>query len=361
MPKEILLYEESIVPELVETTDVQDIATTATDLTNTATPVVSQTLPFMIGYVQPINAPQGFIFGLTSRDRTSISDPDYPASPDQPVSPALPQDSIITRSLVKTQERSVLISFTNEVEQDVMSLFDPRDSSVNYFGKDEKVSQFFLEYGNYKLNNKVNADFMSWLGTTATVKGSATIANYSEMNKILGVIGELKEALFRQTGKSGKTWIVVSPRIANYLSTVESFVNHNNSEWFNKGRTSPKTDINPYVGSFGDTDVYVYNGAHLAGGVTGTTETSGFIYVGLQGGPSSASVFYTPYKKYIVRSGDDSHTGHSVLWYKIRDAWTLNPQDTLDETMTGTDLTAANNNSKFIVSASITFNETLLS
>jgi len=362
MPKEILLYEEIISsPQLNEETNVQDIAKTDPKLTNIAVPTVSQTLPFMIGYVQNIDAPQGFVFGLTSKDKTAISDPDFPASPNNPSSPDLPNDAVITRSLVETSERSVIISFTNEVEQDVMNLFKPDLSNVNFYGTDNKVSQFFLEFGSYKLNNKINNDFMSWLGSVATIKGSATIASYSEMDKILGIIGELKEALFKQSGKSGKTWIVVSPRIANYLSTIDNFINHNNAEWFNNGRTSPDTHINPYVGSFGDTDVFVYNNAPLAGGISGTTETTGYIYIGLQGGPNSSSVFYMPYKKYILKGGSDSYTGQSSLFFKIRDAWTLNPQDTLDQTQTSTNTPIPNNNSKFVSKANVTFSENLLS
>jgi len=362
MPKEILLYEEPVVLEsnLTETSDVQDIANTNTKLSTIAKPMVSKTLPYLVGYVQPIDAPQGFIFGLTSRDKTSISNPDYPASEAQPSAPDTPQDSVITRKLVKTNERSVSISFTNEVEQDVMNLFDPTRSDIKYFGRDENIPQFFLEYGNFKLNNKVNDDFMSWLSSTATVKGSATIDDYSKMENLIGIIGELKEALFKQSGKSGRTWIIVSPRIANYISSVHGFINHNNADWFNNGRMTPSTEINPYVGTFGDTDVYEY-GTTLAGGTSGTTETDGFIYVGLQGGPGTSSVFYTPYKKYIVKTGDDPFTGHSVLWYKIRDAWNLNPQDTLDQSMTTTDLPTPTNNAKFIVKADISFSSTLLS
>jgi len=363
MPKEILLYEEDInLTSLTEETDVQDIAPTASNLTNIAVPAVSQTLPFMIGYVQNINASQGFVFGLTSRDKTSISNPDYPATPNNPASPDTPDDLIVTRSLIQTSERGVNISVTNEVEHDVMTLFNPTLSNTEFYGGENgKIGQFFLEYGNWRLNNKTNADFMNWLDGVCTVKGSATIDNYAEMDKILGIIGELKEALFKQSGKSGRTWIIVTPRIANYLSTVNGFVNHNNSEWFMNGRKIPSTSINPYVGTFGDTDVFVYNSSSLAGGTSATTETSGEIFMGLLGGPGTSSIFYTPYKKFVIKGGSDSYTGQSVMFFRIRDAWMLNPQDTLDENTTGTELPEPNNNSKFVVKADISFTETLLS
>ena len=362
MSKEILLYEDFF-PELdiiTESTDSTDIATTASNLSTISTPTVSASLPQLIGYTQKIDAPEGFIFGLVPRSKTSISNPDYPASPAQPAAPDTPIDPIITRILVKTEERGVLLSVTNEVEQDILNLFDSSESEVQYFDKDEYVSQIFLDYGTYNLNNKVNADFMTWLSSVASVKGSTTIANFSEMNKINGVIGELKEALFKQTGKSGKTWIIVTPRIASYLSTMDGFVSHNKADWFNKGRIYPNTQYNPYVGSFGDTDVYVYTNNYLAGGSGATTSSSGEIYMGLSGGPNSSSILYTPFKKYIVKSGDDPYTGHSVMWFKIRDAWTLNPQDTLDQTNTGIDIPNPTNNSKFVVKANITFNENLL-
>ena len=357
MSKEILLYEESIISE---NTDIQDIAKTEPNLAAVATPAVSQTIPQMISYVQNINAPQGFIFGVVPRAKTSINNPDYPATPSQPAAPDTPDDLIITRTSVNTNERNVVISFTNEVEQDIMNLFDPNDSSMNYFGRDEKVSQFFLDYGNYRINKKTDDDFMTWLGLKATNKGSTTISTYAEMDKILGIIGELKEALFRQSGKQSRTWIIVSPRVAAYLATINNFVNHNDSVWFNNGRKHPDTSINPYVGSFGDTDVFMYNSNVLPGGSTGTTETTGFIYMGLLGGPGTASIFYTPYKRYILKTGSDVDTGQSALIFKMRDSWSLNPQDTKDQAMSGTDIPNTDGISKFVVSSSITFSESLI-
>lgn len=359
--REILLYEDYF-PELnlKESTETTDIAPTASNLSGLSVPTVAVPLPQLIGYNQKIEAPEGYIFGLVPRNRTSLSNPDYPPSPAQPAAPDTPLDPIITRILVKTQERKVLLSVTNEVEQDILNLFDDSPSGINFADRDEDVAKVFLEYGTFHLNNQINNDFMTWLSSVATIKGSTNILNYSDMDKIHGVIGELKESLFKQAGKSSRTWIIVSPRIAHYLSTIDGFINHNKSVWFNKGRIDPKTSINPYVGSFGDTDVYTYTNTLLPGGQAGTTETTGEIYMGLLGGPNVSSIFYTPYKRYIVKSGDDPFTGHSVMWFKVRDNWILNPQDTLDQTLTSPDIPSPANNSRFVVKANITFGENLL-
>jgi hypothetical protein len=181
------------------------------------------------------------------------------------------------------------------------------------------------------------------------------------MHKILGVIGELREALSKSTGKNGKPWIVVTPRIATYLASTVGFINHNKADWLNNGRINPDPTINPYIGSYGDIDVYTMlpQGGH-PGGSTPTTETSGEIIMGYTGGPGISSIYYAPYKKYIVKGGSDPYTGQSTVFYRIRDAWTTNPQDTTDHSNTTTDISEPNGDSKYLVKAGITFSEALL-
>ena len=109
---EITIYEEdlSINKALVENTGIADIANINPNLNGLAKPVTPKTIPEMISYIQPVNAPQGYVFGLTSKDKTAIT-------------PAELDGLVITRKLVQTSLREVNISTTNEVEQDILSLF----------------------------------------------------------------------------------------------------------------------------------------------------------------------------------------------------------------------------------------------
>ncbi len=367
MNKEILLYEEDIILNLQESTDVGDIAKTDPK-SGFSKPTVPSTLPALLGYVQKINAPTGFVFGLTRRDKTAIPGINYPEDPENPASPADPADLVITRKMVETEVREVAVSTTNEVEQDIIALFGGEfsdDISLRGHRTSDKetpeIAKFFMEYGEWNLNSKINSDFTTWLDTVASLKGTAIIDTYNDMHKILGVIGELREALSKQTGKNGKPWILVTPRIAAFLASTVGFISHNKAEWYNDGRIDPNTEINPYIGSYGDIDVYT---SLPLGGNPGsgspTTETAGSIYMGYKGGPGISSIYYMPYKKYIVRGGSSAYTGQSTIFYRIRDAWTANPADTADHANTDTTISDPVGNSKYIVKADITFNEQLL-
>jgi hypothetical protein len=374
--KEILLYEADIITDsqLVENgqgTETGDIARTDPKV-QFGKPTVSTTLPMLLGYTQKLNAPAGFVFGLTRRDKTNIAGVTFPETPENPEDPANPEDLVIIRKYVETQERQVVIGTTNEVEQDIMTLFG--DDFNNLSGPDhaaiqqksgpterDKGAKYFMEYGEGNLGSKINTDFINYLQTAASNKGSVTIDTYNDMHKVLGVIGELREALSKSTGKNGKPWIIVTPRIAAFISSTVGFISHNKGDWYNKNRVDPNTSINPYVGSYGDIDVYTMLpiGGH-PGSSTPTTETSGEIIMGYTGGPGISSIYYAPYKKYIIKGGSDAYTGQSSVFYKIRDIWTTNPQDTLDHSNTGTTINEPNGDSKYLVKADLNFMEALL-
>ena len=350
--------------------------TTTSDIAQTdpklafAKPVTSQSIPEMIGYNQQMNAPQGFVFGLTSRSKTSIANIPYPASPVAPASPDTPEDLIITRKSVNTAIRSIAVSTTNEVEQDIMSLFGNDFARMygNYLSSGEvesnQVAQYFLDYGEWKLNQKINDDFMTWIETEASDKGTLAIATIDDMPRIFQAFGELREALYKSSGKSGRTWCIVSPRIASFLTSTVGAVSANRAEWFENGRKIPNNKINAYVCTLGDMDVYQYNFLDDVVGGTGlTTEATGEIYMGIEGGPNSSSIYYNKYKKYIVKGGSDAYTGQSTVWYKVRDDWSTNPQDTYDSSTAITDVSAleGTNSSSYLVYANVTFGESVLS
>ena len=370
LKKEILLYEADVIVENGQGTETGDIANTDPKI-QFGKPAVSLTLPMLLGYTQKLNAPSGFVFGLTKRDKTQIPGITFPETPASPEDPATTDDLVIVRKYVQTQERQVIVGTTNEVEQDIMSLFgddfgDLRGAEHGAAHKagpteTDKVAKYFMEFGEWNLVSKINNDFISYLQTAASNKGSATIDTYNDMHKILGVIGELREALSKSTGKNGKPWIIVTPRIASFISSTVGFVSHNKAAWYNETRVDPNTSINPYVGSYGDIDVYTMLpiGGH-PGSSTPTTETSGEIIMGYSGGPGISSIYYAPYKKYIIKGGSDPYTGQSSVFYKIRDTWTTNPQDTKGHTAIDTTIDEPNGDSKYLVKADLTFMEALL-
>ena len=372
--KEILLYEADVLPDdfniKINETDSGDIARTDPKI-QFGKPTVSVSLPMLIGYNQKLNSPSGFVFGLTKRDKTAIPGITFPETPATPEDPATPDDLVIIRKYVETTERQVVVGTTNEVEQDIMGLFG--DDFNNLSGPDtalqhkagptesDKVARYFMEYGEWNLISKINSDFITYLQTAASNKGSVTIDTYNDMHKILGVIGELREALSKSTGKNGKPWIIVTPRIASFISSTVGFVNHNKAAWYNEDRIDLNPSINPYVGSYGDIDVYTMLPiGGQPGSSTPTTETTGEIIMGYTGGPGISSIYYSPYKKYIIKGGSDPYTGQSSVFYKIRDVWTTNPQDTKGHTAIDTTITEPSGDSKYLVKADLTFMEALL-
>jgi hypothetical protein len=109
-------------------------------------------------------------------------------------------------------------------------------------------------------------------------------------------------------------------------------------------------------------DIYTWDTKKdVTGGDGVTTEADGFIYMGLSGGPNTASVYYTPYNEYIIKGGSDAYTGQSTVFYKVRDAWETNPLDSYNKSMTDvTNPRPADNSSQYIVKADIVFNYSLL-
>jgi len=204
---------------------------------------------------------------------------------------------------------------------------------------------------------------MTWIDNICSVKGTANIATLDDMAILFQVIGELREALFKTSGKSGRTFAIVTPRIASFIASTVGAIAANRADAFEKGRIIPSTKRNAYVCSLGDLDIYQYVDSTIPGGFGVTTEMTGTIYVGLDGsnGPDASSVYYAPYKKYIVAGGSEYLTGQSTMWFRIRDAWCTNPQDTFDETMIDPNIDPIpNNRSQYIMKADIIFSESSL-
>jgi hypothetical protein len=214
----------------------------------------------------------------------------------------------------------------------------------------------------------VNNDFKLWLDSVATVKGAVDVPTINDMPKIFTAIGELREALHKQTHKSGSVFIICTPRIANYISGTLGMTSSNGSNALEMGKPRQTNKLNGFVGQFGD--VYVYQSDYdgtVTGGTSGTTEIDGHIIMGFDGenGPNTASVFYTPYKEYLIQGGSDYYTGQSNIFFRIRDAWTLNPLDTYDKaSITDPEfddtVPGLANKSQYVVKATFTFGETAI-
>jgi hypothetical protein len=229
------------------------------------------------------------------------------------------------------------------------------------------------------MTTKINYDFVEWMSTVATNKGSATIASWTEMTKITTIMAELKEALYKNTHKSGSYWVLVSPRIASYLNSTLSS-NLDNLSLTSGVMTGRANNFeNGFVTIIGDIEVYQHDfneatdSPLVTGGVVDNAETDTVIYMGYRGGPGTASVYYTPYNEYIVQGGEDYMTGQSNVFYRVRDSWETNPLDTYDRTSVTdpviefggdpTDMTdpKEKNKSQYIVKANITLPAGLLS
>ncbi len=353
-------------------TNTTDIAQQAPK-TKLAKNSISQSLPYMIGYVQPISSPVSFVFGLKSRSDTLIT---QPVVDGESVAPR-GEDEVITRKLVTTEIREIEIDMTNEVIQDIDTLFGEdfrysmerfEQSGGEVYSTDNQLERFFVYLGLQKMTAKINKDFVDWIDTVATLKGTAVIADYTEMENLYGVLGELREALYKSTHKSGSTWALVSPRIAGFLASSVGSRMSSGADVFEQGRIKPNNQMNGYVMTLGDMDVYQYDFLNdVTGGESDTTEATGEIYVGFTGGPDVSSVYYSPYKEYIVQGGEDYYSGQSSVFYRVRDAWNTNPLDTYNistvtssDILEGTDPTE-DNKSQYIVKAAVTFTTSLLS
>jgi len=329
----------------------------------------------MIGYNQPMTGPAGFVFGLIERNETKIPSAD-PISAD---------DQIISRKLVETEIREVRLQMTNEAATDIERMFGTdfpdhfkafqKSGGEVWLGTNKKIAKFFLDIGMRRMANKINFDFVKWLDKTATKKGSVDIPTYAESTNIFGAIGELREALYKATAKSGQPWILVSPRIAAFISSTLGSTGSTGATSFEQGRRIPSDKINGYVLTMGDIDVYQYDFSQqkapikidpkVVGGMKPGTasEDEGKIYMGYQGNEAdSASVYYCPYKEYLVQT-EDYNTGQPTVWYKVRDAFITNPLDTYDDTQPTAALIPpmpTDNTSSFIMSCDVTYSAKLI-
>ena len=306
-----------------------------------ANSVASRTLPAVLGYVQPMNSPSGFIFAMKKGpavNQTSISPflSDGSGSPE--VGTAGVEDLQITRKSINTTMREVLIDCTNELTQDVDKLFGDNFEKIfrnflyydgtdvdleNTFeinamqdkeSTDIPLSKFFMEYATWRMSRKTNSDFITWVDTVATGLGTVTIASPEDINTLKLAIAEMKSKLYKNTGKTGRTWVLASPETINYLLLDKTSCAPDNKMTRKGKRIATSEDYN-YVFSCGEVDYY--QDVNLASQ----------IYAGIAGGSGVSSVYYTPYKEYFVQGGEDYQTGQSNIWFRTRDAWATNPLD----------------------------------
>jgi len=367
-------------------TNTTDIAQQANFISLTKS-TISESLPAMIGYVQPMTSSVGYIFGLSQKDRTKIN----PSTGGiYPRSNTAEDDITILRKLVQTEIREVKLDVTNETAEDINNLFGTnfKTSYAKFIqsggeiwdGPNGPLAKFFLSIARRRMTDKINKDFTDWIDTVATRKGQLTISAWDENAKLIGVIAELREALFKNSGVSAPHWLLTTPKIASLLATQLSF-NVNNSPSVT-GYSTAAAEINSkrgYIATVGNIDIYQYDFLHdtsdpiVTGGTVSDSEDTGVIYMGFKGGPDTSSVYYMPYNEYIVQGGEDYSTGQSNVYYRVRDAWSTNPLDTYDiNSVTSpvieldqagnpiTPDTRTDKKSQFIVKAEITFATKLL-
>lgn len=326
---------------------------------------ISESLPYMIGFVQPLKSSVGYIFGLQQKDKTSIS----PAGPND--------DIVMLRKFVETQVREVEIDMTNETSQDIEALFGSsfpnnyakfiESGGEVWDGPNGPLARFFLSMARQRIVSKINNDFVTWIEQVATKKGQSTINSWSEMSQLVGVIAEMREALYKNTGKSSTYWLLVSPKIAAFLSTFYGR-QHNDADLYTKGRRFPNNYENGYVTTIGDIQVFQYDfyDDSVTGGTSSDSEPQGKMFMGYKGGAGTSSIYYMPYNEYIVQGGEDYMTGQSSVFYRVRDTWETNPLDTYDKSITepalgtNTQPIPNPNKSQYIVSVDINFTSKLI-
>lgn len=346
-------------------TNTTDIAQQAPKLV-VAQNAISESLPYMISFVQTLNSSVGYIFGLQQKDKTAI--PDIANQGD---------DVVMLRKFVQTKVREVKLEMTNETIQDIQALFGSSfPSNYSKFlasggevwdGPNAPLARFFLSMARQRIISKINTDFVTWVESVSTKKGKADIATWGDMHEIIGIISELREALFKNTGKSSSYWLLVSPKIAAFLSTFYGR-QHNDSALYTQGRRFPNNYENGYVTTIGDIQVFQYDFYDdlVTGGTESDSESEGKMFMGYKGGAGTSSVYYTPYNEYIVQGGEDFSTGQASVFYRVRDSWETNPLDTYDETLTEPELGTLTqpvpnpNKSQYIVSVDLTFGSKLI-
>ncbi len=342
---ERLLYE-NILGAINESTNPADIAQTAPKL-GFGHSIASKTLPALLGYVQPLSSPSGFIFAMKSGPASNQTTdmPFLSNSSGNPITGTAGVDDLqITRTPVMTGVREVFLDSSEELSQDIERLFgDEFRHLINTYlyyddlapefetSSEGKLSKVFMEYSTWKMFRKTNADFCTWLSTKAYDLGSLDITTYEEIGLLLGAVGEMKDYLFTQTGKTGRTWILASPKIINHLLMLQTNSVADNRAGRENKRVPNSLDIS-YSFTIGEIDFYQ------------DVNITNKMYAGITGSPGETSIFYTPFKEYFIQTAGDFNTGQSNLIYRLRDAFSLNPLDN-----------QAVNQSKFICSADITF------
>jgi len=347
--------------------------------------VVSKTLPALLSYIQPIEYPSGYIFGLRARggvDSPIVMNPDNieyqgtalqtTVSVDDPygantsgimehgIGHNTRQEITVARKSINTGIREVVINTTNEVEQDIKALFGSdytkayEEIEIAGSGEKKSVAKFFNEFAFSEMVKKTNAEFTNFLETYARNLGTATLSG-DESEKLLGIIGELQAGLMKGRKKfGGRVWMIATPIIAGILSGLKGAYDNTQSEF--SVVKKPNSYDNTYVTTLGNIDVYV---SPYFSTVSAGEEK---IIMGIVGGPNSSSIYYTPYKEYVVVGGSDINTGHNNFFYRVRDDWQTNPLDTYGDTQPippSTEVQPVPNQSDFLVSATITYNKLL--
>lgn len=304
-----------------------------------ANSIASKSLPAVLGFIQPISSPSGYVFAMKRGPSANIG------------GTAGIDDLQITRSSVNTGMREVTIDCTNELVQDINSLFgaefnDEYRNFLFYDGTDIDLEKdfelntttnhikskshllpgFVIRYASWLMSKKTNSEFISWLRTEATKEGTATISSFSEIENIQYIVAELKAKIYSKTGKVGRSWVLTSPVIIDYLLAYASSAGGDAKVIIKDKRKANATvkDYN-YVFSLGETDYY--QDSSIISDITGTD-----IFVGVQKEANETSIYYTPYKEYFVQAGENFYTGQSNIYFRLRDAWVTNPLDTFDGT-----------------------------
>ncbi len=337
--------EDGVEYSTISNTNTTDIARTVPKI-GFAGSVASKTLPAVLGYVQPMNSPAGFVFAM----KQGAVDGNI-------------EDMLITRKVVTTGLREVTLDFTDEVVQDLEKLFsddfgtkykeylfydgtdvdmeNPFETTTKTMGgtyeqtQDGKLAEFFIDFATWRMSRKTNIDFITWLGEVALDMGSFAIADGTDTTTLRAAVSEMKSKVYIDTQKTGRTWVLSDPKTINYLLMTSATCVPDN-KMARKGKRVPTGLDYNYVFSCGETDYYQDVNIPL-----------GVIYAGLSGGPGEASIYYTPYKEYFVQGGEDWVTGQSNVFFRLRDDWVTNPIDSGGE--------VGDNDSMFVVKSKVTY------
>jgi len=334
-----------------------DIATTLPKA-GFAKATLSRTLPAMVGYVQELNGPVGYVFGFRPKgtsgstnagNGTHVTNSNTPdnieyqgtngevgpgavspgattISVTNPLSNETSEDFMITRKKVQTGLREVKIDMTNEVEQDVISLFGAHFKELYYDFMDpgrtatlSRVAWFFFEYATTQMVKKTNTAFVNYLKNVGTDVGIA--AGIDNVDKVIFALGEMQAKLYGAPRKkvAGRTWVIAAPEVASILSTTSEVLGDGFGE--KQEDRYPRSAENTFVATIGNMDVY--SSSDLA---------NGEVIMGIIGNANTSSIYYCPYNEYMINSGADAYTGISNIFFRVRDTWVTNPLDTFDNT-----------------------------